>query len=77
MPSSPLTHRQPRYDQTPQKGPTPAESADYTYDMLISLRKLAVFHKQAKLARHIETAAMEARSIADRNMVNAGQKPKD
>jgi hypothetical protein len=46
--------------------PTPAQSADYTYDMLISLGKFATQHNQTQLARLIEAAAVEARANAGR-----------
>jgi hypothetical protein len=45
--------------------PTAAQSAGYSYDMLVSLGKFATQHNQTKLARLIEAAAAEAR-------VNAG-----
>ena len=43
--------------------PTPAQSALYTYDMLVSLKKLAAIHRQMELAQAIEAAALEAESL--------------
>ena len=40
--------------------PTPVQSALYTYDMLISLKKLAAIHRQMELAELIEAAALKA-----------------
>jgi hypothetical protein len=51
------------FDQPTQKPPTPVQSAGYTYDMLVSLGKIAVFHRQSKLALLIEAAALEARAL--------------
>jgi len=61
MPSQ--SSQQARLDQTTSV-PTPAQSAAYTYDMLVCLEKLAADHKQAKLARLIQVAATEARDQA-------------
>jgi len=44
--------------------PTPAQSAHYTYEMLVSLRKLAAVHKQVQLAHLIEDAAAEAQALS-------------
>jgi hypothetical protein len=52
---------QSRSDQGIQRVATAAQSAGYTYDMLVSLRKLAADHKQTKLVHLIEAAAAEAR----------------
>ena len=38
----------------------------YTYDMLISLRKLPALHDQAQLMRLLEAAAEEARVLKER-----------
>jgi hypothetical protein len=43
--------------------PTPSDSALYTYDMLVSLKKLAAIHRQMELATLIEAAALEAESL--------------
>jgi hypothetical protein len=51
--------------KAPLRNPTPRESALYTYDMLVSLEKLAVGQKQAHLAALLQRAAAEARAIAD------------
>ncbi|HEY4264092.1 MAG TPA: hypothetical protein VGM72_02140 [Micropepsaceae bacterium] len=66
MPSTP--HPQSRIDESSPKNPTPAESADYTYDLLISLKKLAVDHNQTRLARLIEAAAMEAQFLTGQGL---------
>jgi hypothetical protein len=57
------TQRQSRANETLQRDATAAESADYVYDLLISLKKLAADRKQARLARLIEAAAMEAQFL--------------
>ena len=51
------------FDNPAQESPTPAQSAGYTHDMLVSLGRIAAFHKQAKLALLIGVAAEEARAI--------------
>ena len=63
MPSSSFTQQNARFDRSPQKMPTAAESAAYSYDLLMSLGKLAALHKQSELARLIDAAAEEARAI--------------
>jgi hypothetical protein len=40
----------------------PGESAKYTYDMLESLRKIALQQRQAMLAHLLNLAAMEAKA---------------
>jgi hypothetical protein len=45
---------------------TPAQSAVYTYDMLISLKKIAALHKEAELMRLIDAAAAEAEALKRR-----------
>lgn len=45
--------------------PTRSESVRYTYDMLISLKKLSALRKEAQLMRLIEAAAEEARSLSE------------
>ena len=66
MPSSISKLRQPRF-QGAERAPNAAQSADYTYDMLVCLEQLAAHHKQAKLARLIQAAAWEARSQAGKD----------
>ena len=51
---------------TAPRTPTLAESANYTYDMLISLKKIAALQKEAELVRLIEAAAAEAEALAKR-----------
>jgi hypothetical protein len=63
MPSPPYPQTNTGFGHPAQSAPTPAQSAGYTYDMLVALRKIATFHKQAKLALFIEAAAEEARAI--------------
>jgi hypothetical protein len=58
-----LPRRQSVVDENSPRDPTPAESADYVYDLLISLKKLAADRKQTRLARLIEAAAMEAQFL--------------
>jgi hypothetical protein len=41
---------------------TPADTAQYTYDMLESLRKIALQQGQALLAHLLNLAAMEAKA---------------
>ena len=43
--------------------PTPSQSALYTYDMLVSLKKLAGIHRQMELEEAIEAAAAKAESL--------------
>ena len=43
-----------------------ADCAGYTYDMLISLKKIAAQHRQTELERLIEAAAMEAQALSKR-----------
>jgi hypothetical protein len=52
--------------------PNPTESALYTRDLLISLRRLAEVHKQAQLVFLIDAAASEAETIARAPSANAG-----
>jgi hypothetical protein len=42
---------------------SPQQIAVYTYDMLISLKRLAVQNKQARLAALIKAAADEAQAL--------------
>ncbi len=42
---------------------SPHDTALYTYDMLISLKRLAELNKQARLAALIEIAATEAQTV--------------
>jgi hypothetical protein len=67
-----LPRRQSRVDESSHTTPTPAEAADYTYDLLISLRKLAVNNNQTRLARLIEAAAMEAQFLTGQEPGGAG-----
>jgi len=53
-----------RLRQAPSKMPTAAESATYSYDMLVSLMELAEFHEQAELVLLLKAAAAEARSLS-------------
>ena len=46
-----------------QRTPTAEQSALYTYDMLISLKRLAEDSKQARLAMLIDQAADEAQAV--------------
>jgi len=64
MPRSQIAVRKPPVFADDLPAPTPAETARYTHDMLISLRKLAMAHNQASLARLIEAAAAEALAVA-------------
>ena len=49
----------------PYAGFSPSETARYTFEMLESLRKLAVKQNQRLLAHLLDLAAMEAKSQAD------------
>ena len=53
-----------RKAEPPSFAPTPSQSALYTYDMLLSLKKLAGIHRQMELAEAIEAAAIEAEALA-------------
>jgi hypothetical protein len=44
--------------------PTPQQSAEYTYDMLVALKKLASDRGQETLVALLSAAAAEARSLA-------------
>ncbi len=44
--------------------PSKSESAKYTYDLLISLKKIAALRKEAQLMRLIDAAAVEARAVS-------------
>lgn len=44
--------------------PNKSESARYTYDMLISLKKIVALRKEAQLMRLIDAAAEEARALS-------------
>lgn len=46
------------------RAPNPKQTALYTYDMLLSLKRLAELNKQARLAALIEQAADEAQNIS-------------
>jgi hypothetical protein len=59
MPSSSSIQQNARFDRSPQKMPSAAESAAYSYDVLGKTRRA----EQTKLARLIEAAAEEARAI--------------
>lgn len=48
----------------PRRAPTRSEAVRYTYDMLISLRKLAALREEERLLRLIEAAAEEARVLS-------------
>jgi hypothetical protein len=52
--------------------PNPTESAVYTRDLLISLRKLAQLHQQAQLVSLIDAAASEAASLIQKQPAGAG-----
>ena len=45
------------------------QSAQYTYEMLISLKKLPAIHDERQLMRLIDAAAAEARALAKRESV--------
>ena len=45
---------------------TPAQSAVYTYDILISLKKIAALHQESELMRLIDAAAAEAEALKRR-----------
>jgi hypothetical protein len=45
---------------------TPAQSAVYTYDMLISLKKIAALHQESELISLINAAAAEAEALKRR-----------
>ncbi len=42
---------------------SPQETACYTYDMLVSLKRLAELSKQPRLAALLEAAATEAQTV--------------
>ena len=44
---------------------TPAEGAGYIYEMLVSLRKIALMNQQVLLAHMLDLAAAEAKAQAD------------
>ena len=44
--------------------PSTSESARYTYDMLISLKKIPPLRKEVQLMRLIDAAAKEARALS-------------
>ena len=64
MAGPPSPRRSTGFDRPPEKLPTQAQSAGYTYDMLLSLGRIAALHQQAKLALLLEIAADEARVLA-------------
>jgi hypothetical protein len=45
--------------------PSKSESARYTYDMLISLKKISTLREEAQLMRLIDAAAEEARVVSE------------
>ena len=53
-----------------QRTPNPQQTALYTYDMLVSLKRLAELNKQARLAALIEQAADEAQIISKKPAEN-------
>lgn len=46
------------------RSPTPRQSAEYTYDMLMSLKQLASDRGQETLVALLSAAAAEARALA-------------
>lgn len=50
---------------TPLRLPDPSESAQYTKDMLESLRKIAIQQRQPLLAHLLDLAALEAKTLGD------------
>jgi hypothetical protein len=48
-----------------QQAPGPAETAQYTKDMLESLKKIAIQQKQPLLAHLLDLAALEARTLGE------------
>ena len=55
-------------NQPPRRAPTEGERAFYTYDMLISLKKMAWEQNQEQLAVLIDAAVREARTIIRQEM---------
>ena len=55
-------------NQPPRWTPTAGERALYTYDMLISLKKMAWEQNQEQLALLIDAAVREARTIIRQEM---------
>lgn len=51
---------------TPQKAPSSAESAEYTYELIESLRGMAVDQGHGLLAHLLKLAALEAERLAIR-----------
>jgi hypothetical protein len=45
-------------------GPTPEQTAEYTYDMLLALKELASVRGQETLVALLSAAAAEARALA-------------
>lgn len=66
MPRTRIVDKAPSSQATSQRTPSAAESASYTYDMLISLKKIAALQKEAELLRLIEAAAAEAEAVTKR-----------
>jgi hypothetical protein len=54
----------PPSEEIAKRLPKPGESALYTYDMLISLRRIAELQNQTRLVQLIEAAAAEAKTIS-------------
>ena len=55
----------PRASYLPVPPPaTPADTARYTHDLIESLRKLALSHRQTLLAHLLDLAAQEAKYLA-------------
>ena len=46
---------------------TPAQGAAYIYEMLVSLRKIALQNQQVLLAHMLDLSAAEAKSQADQD----------
>jgi hypothetical protein len=66
MPRTRIIDKAPSSQDPSARAPSPAESANYTYDMLISLKKIAALQKEAELVRLIEAAAAEAEAVSKR-----------
>lgn len=64
MPHPRLTKQQPRSSLGVFKAPTAAESAAYSYDLLVALTGFAESHKQTELVLLLKAAAAEARFLA-------------
>ena len=58
-----------RPDTGPDRARSASDNAHYTYDLLISLKRLADAHHQTELAKLIEVAAAEAQAISRKQAI--------